>query len=363
MPDQPAILRHWMLLRTLGARRQGATLRDLAADFGVNEKTIHRDLLLLRRLGFPLVHSTSNHGRRHWKLDGKSGLAQLSFTLEEAAALYLGRQFLEPLAGTDFFHGAQSAFAKIRSTLGDTPLRHLEKLAAAFYHKTHGLADYSHKGQLIDDLVRAIEDRRLTVITYQSLRSTEPVTLYDVHPLTLVYHKRALYLIAWSCDHEAIRTFKVDRISAAEVAALQFTRPAGFAADRFLAGSLGIFQGDGPLQTVRVRFSPTVARVVTETQQHPSQHLTREPSGSLLATFELSSLEEFSSWILSFGPHAEVLEPPELREQIRETLTSALAVYPPANHLPSPVVGEGAGVRVPEPRKPRRTSRRTLRPK
>jgi proteasome accessory factor B len=329
MPDLPALLRHWTLLRSLGARRQGATLRELANENDVSQKTILRDLELLRRLGFPLVHSTSDHGRRHWKLDGNSGLAQLSFTLEEAAALYLGRQFLEPLAGTDFFQGAQSAFAKIRATLGDAPLRHLEKLAAAFYHTTNGLADYSQKGQLIDDLVRAIEDRRLTVITYQSLRATEPVTHYDIHPYAVVWHKQALYLIAHSCDHRAIRTFKVDRISAAEVQELQFTRPADFDPQKLLAGSFGIFEGGSPTQTVRVRFSRQAARVVAERTFHPSQKLTQEPDGSLIAQWELSSLEELSSWVLSWGKEAEVLEPGELRSAIATRLLQTLAVYGP----------------------------------
>jgi proteasome accessory factor B len=325
--DQPPLLRQWTLLRSLGARRQGATLRELADEHGVNPKTIHRDLVLLRRLGFPLEHLTSDHGRKHWRLDGLPGLAQLSFTLEEAAALYLGRQFLEPLAGTDFFHGAQSAFAKIRATLGQAPLRHLEKLAAAFYCKSHGLADYSRKGQLIDDLVRAIEDRRLTVITYQSLRSTEPVTHYDIHPYTVVWHKQALYLIAYSCDHGELRTFKIDRISAAEVQDLQFNGPSHFDPRELLAGSFGIFEGDGPAQSVRIRFSRQVARVVAERTHHPTQRLTPQPDGTLLAEFELSSFEELSAWLLSWGAHAEVLDPPALRDHLRATLAAALARY------------------------------------
>lgn len=341
MSDVPAILRHWTLLRSLGARRQGATLRELAAEAGVSQKTILRDLNQLRLLGFPLNHETSDHGRRHWKLDGRNGLVQLSFTLEEAAALYLGRQFLEPLAGTYFFSGAQSAFAKIRSTLGDAALRHLEKLAAAFYYKTHGLADYAEKGCLIDDLVRAIEDRRLTVLTYQSLRATEPVTHYDVHPYALVWHKSALYLFAFSCDHNQVRTFKADRISAAEVQELQFNRPKRFDPQSFLGGSLGVFQGDGQPRRIRVRFSPQVARVVTERTHHPSQCLTPQPDGNLLAEFDLSSAEELTSWLLSFGPHAELLAPADLRQQIAASLLSALENYEkpgpekrPKRHLP-----------------------------
>ena len=327
MSEQPSLLRQWTLLRTLSARRQGATLRELAGDAGVTSKTILRDLDMLRELGFPLVHATSDHGRKHWKLDGAKGLLQIQFTVEEAAALYLGRQFLEPLAGTYFFDGAQRAFQKIRSTLGDAALRHLEKLAAAFYQKTHGWSDYSKQGELIDELVRAIEDRRLTVITYQSLRSTEPVTHYDIHPLAIVWHKQALYLIAHSCDHGAIRTFKVDRISAAEVQGLQFNRPHDFDPHELLAGSFGIFEGDGPTQTVRIRFSREVARVVAERTHHPSQQLRPRPDGSVVAEFELSSFEELSSWILSWGQHAEVLEPPGLRERITAMLKSALATY------------------------------------
>ena len=359
MPDQPTILRHWLLLRSLAARRQGATLRDLAAEHGTSEKTIHRDLLLLQRVGFALVHTTGEHGRKHWRLDGPSGLTRLTFTLEEAAALYLGRQFLEPLAGTDFFHGAQSAFAKIRSSLGDAPLLHLQKLAAAFYHKTHGLADYSRQGRLIDDLMRAVEDRRLTAIEYQSLRSTEPVTHFDIHPYAIVWHNRALYLIAHSAGHAAIRTFKIDRISAVELQELQFNRPPDFDPQKLLAGSLGIFQGDGPTQTVRIRFSRQAARPVAERTQHPTQRLTPQPDGTLLAEFDLADFHELSSWILSWGDLAEVLAPPALREHLRQSLTAALARYQET----APASGGRQPTEPTSSAKPRRTSRKTIRPK
>ena len=329
MAEMPALLRQWTLLRTLSARRLGATLRQIAEDSGVSQKTALRDLALLRDIGFPVTETVGERGRKHWKLDGQTGLPHLNFTLEEAAALYLGRQFLEPLAGTYFFHGAQSAFQKIRATLGDAALRHLEKLAAAFYHKTHGLADYSEQGRMIDDLVRAIEDRRLTVVTYRSLRATEPVTHYDLHPYALVWYKQALYLIAWSAGHRQVRTFKVDRIAAAETQDLQFTRPADFDPHRFLAGSFGIFQGDGPIQSIRVRFTPAAARLVAEKTFHPSQYLTPQPDGSVIAEYELSSLEEISSWILSWGKEAEVLSPTELRDRIAAEMSACLEKYRP----------------------------------
>lgn len=217
MSDSAQLIRQWTLLRSLSARRHGATLKELAADAGVSQKTILRDLKLLRLLAFPIDETVGEFGRKHWRMTDAGGLPSLSFTLEEAAALYLGRQYLEGLAGTLFWSGAQSAFTKIKSALGDAALRHITKLATRFSLQSHRLTDYTDRAELIDRLMMAIEDRKLTVLTYQSLRSTEPVTYFDIHPYAMVHYRAALYLIAWSKDHGEIRTFKVDRVSDVDV--------------------------------------------------------------------------------------------------------------------------------------------------
>ncbi|MBX3452701.1 MAG: WYL domain-containing protein [Planctomycetaceae bacterium] len=327
MSDSIQLLRQWTLLRLLAARRQGLPLKDLANELGVSQKTILRDLNLLRRLAFPVEETVGERGRKTWRLVSDEGLPNLRFTLEEAAALYLGRQYLEGLAGTMFWSGAQSAFQKIRAAFGEPALRHLQKLATGFYLTTHALVDYEERGSLIDDLMIAIEDRKLTVITYQSLRSTEPVTHYDIHPYALVHHRGALYVIAWSNDHHEIRTFKVDRITSATLHDLQFERPKDFTAADHLAHSFGIFAGDGPSRRVLVRFSGQVTRILEEKRFHPSQRITRDRDGSLLAEYQLSSFEEFTSWLLSFGPLAEVLEPVELRQALVEALSQSLDMY------------------------------------
>ena len=327
MSDSAKLIRQWTLLRSLSARRQGATLKELAADAAVSQKTISRDLNLLRRLAFPIEEFVGEHGRKHWKMTDASGLAGLSFTHEEAAALYLGRQYLEGLAGTLFWSGAQSAFQKIKSALGEAALRHITKLAARFYLQSHRLSDYTSRAHLIDQLMVAIEDRKLTVLTYQSLRSTEPVTYVDIHPYAMVHFRAALYLIAWSKDHGEIRTFKIDRVSAVDVQGLQFAAPRDFDPAAHLKHAFGIFSSDAPPRTVRVRFAATVVRLLEEKNFHASQSLARQRDGSVIATYELGTFEEFTSWILSFGAQAEVLEPVQLREQVARTLMEASGMY------------------------------------
>jgi len=55
--------------------------------------------------------------------------------------------------------------------------------------------------------------------------------------------------------------------------------------------------------------------------------LTKEKDGSLLAEFDLGDTEEIMRWILSFGRHAEVLDPEELRRGIQAELETLLAAY------------------------------------
>jgi predicted DNA-binding transcriptional regulator YafY len=94
MRDEPSIMRQWLLLRAFIARRHGMSVREMASEMCVAEKTIRRDLQLLRRLGFPFVETNGERGRKTWQLANDGKLPPLSFSYDEAVALYLSRRFL-----------------------------------------------------------------------------------------------------------------------------------------------------------------------------------------------------------------------------------------------------------------------------
>jgi len=330
MADTTPMLRQWMLLRILGARRYGVTLREMAEETGVSQKTIGRDLKLLQQVGFQVSKLVSDHGRKHWKLQAANGSAEFSFNLTEVVSLYLGRRFLEPLAGTYFWDGAQSAFRKIRASLGEEPLRYLEKLATLFHQTNVGGGDYSKQAELIDALMVAIEDRKVAYVAYQSMRNTESVT-YDIHPYGFVFHRGSLYLIAFAPEHQEVRHYKIDRIGSVDVQKLLFPKPADFDLGKHLADSFGVYRGDGEGVRIRVKFLPPVARYVEESRWHPSQQLKKQKDGSLLAEFELADTDEIKRWIFSFGRNAVVLEPKELREAIVGELCEMIGQYEAAS--------------------------------
>lgn len=323
--DSP-LVRQWILLREISSRRLGLTIKEMARDYGVSQRTIRRDLMTLQRVGFPLEERESDHGRKHWRLGATASAPLLSFTWDEAIALFLARRHLEPLAGTHLWESAQRAFQKIRATLSDQSVRYLEKMASKFHRTTIGAGDYAMKGEVIDQLMIGIEDRRITFIAYQSLRSTEPVT-YEIYPYGIVFHSNSLYLVAHSVDHGEVRHFKIDRLSTVDLETLKLSRPDNFNLEQHFTDSFGIFGGDGKPQHIRIRFSPEVARFVEESHWHDSQKNEKQRDGSLIFKVTLNTTEEIKSWVLSFGRHAEVLQPKRLREEIRDELSAMELVY------------------------------------
>jgi proteasome accessory factor B len=313
-----------MLLRTLSARHYGATVKEMAREMGVSEKTIRRDLETFLMAGFPLEELVCQRGLKKWRIDPAKTQPGLTFAFDEAISLYLSRRLMEPLAGTPFWDAAQRAFKKVRASLGAEALKYIERFAGMFCQTMVGTSDYSKKAEIIDELMVGIEDRKAVFLTYQSLQATEPVT-YDIYPLGLVYHRGSLYLVGRAPEHEEIRHWKVNRIEDAEVTEFPFRRPEGFDLREHLAKSFGVYRGDGQGEVhVKVRFAPAVARYVSEARWHPSQKLSPQKDGSLIAEFDLGDTEEIKRWILSFGRHAEVVEPEGLRGEIKDELRAIL---------------------------------------
>ena len=305
------------------------TIKGLAEEVSVDDRTIRRDLNVLRKANFPLEERITAHGCKHWKIIDGGANVPIHFNWSEAVALYLGRRLLDPLAGTNFWTSAQSAFSKIRAMLGEAALAQLSKVEKTFLQTMPGVSDYSSKSELIDLLMLAIEDHKIAWVAYQSERATEPVSL-EMYPYGIAYHKGSLYLVAFSCEHNMIRHFKVDRITVVDVQTLQFSPDPDFSLEKHFASSFGIYQSDEPSRQpkkIRIRFSSEAARYVQEKTWHPSQKLTKEKDGSVVLEVTLNDTHEIKAWTLSFGPKATVLEPESLCEEIVDDVEAMLNGY------------------------------------
>jgi len=62
------MVRQWQLLEWLSSESEGITVAEAAEAFGVDIKSIRRDLALLERLGFDLTAMEEATGRKRWRI-------------------------------------------------------------------------------------------------------------------------------------------------------------------------------------------------------------------------------------------------------------------------------------------------------
>ena len=309
--------RQWRLLQLLSSDT-ALTVEQIAEQAGVATKTIRRDLQELRNADVPIEEITSAHNRKTFRLGRDAVPADFNFG--ELAALYLGRQFFERMAGTVLWKSAQSAFRRIEQRLSKGAVAYLERVARSLYDVDAGVSDYSDRATLIDRLHQACEESRTVRLRYQSA-SSQIEKDYDLNPYVIVIYSHSLYVIGESDGR--VRTFKVDRVSDVELLDEQFNRPDDFEASGFLEHSFGVWQrGEKPF-TFKVRFTAEAAKYVAEKHWFQHQTLEEQLDGSVILSAEISDSTAIRGWLCSFRGAARVVEP---RSLICEMAADAAAI-------------------------------------
>jgi proteasome accessory factor B len=294
---------------------------ELGVELGYSTRTIQRDLAVLEsELGVPLVQLS----RRYQLMAGSSPLGPVRFTLQEARALYLAtRLFLRHADERD--QDGISALDKLAHTLPESIGRQV--MTAAAQLRTRPARKNQH-----DALCRLTEgwaQSRTVDIRYRSAQDTSlRKTALDPYLLEPSANGAATYVIGFSHLHNAVRTFKIDRIQHAEVTAATFVPPDTREIVDQLARSWGVVFGDDKYDVV-VDFRPGVTRRIRETNWHPSQRLSDLPDGGVRMELQIPSLLELIPWVRGWGPDAQVVAPAELRAEVATSLRAAAAAYGP----------------------------------
>ena len=306
----------------LVAHPDGMRPKDIAERLGMSVRNVYRDLRALEgEVGLPMW---SNEGR--WGLLDTAFLPPLKLTLSEAMAVFLGARLMVRYADK-YDPDLGSAFEKLAANLPETLREHVARSLDV-------LQDAPLDPDFIDhvrQLTRAWAERRVVEIEYEGAayegrpgeRSRRTVRPFIIEP-SLQTH--ALYLIGWDEDRDAMRTFKIERIHEVRVTLRGFEPPEGATLERDLRRGWDIIADQAPVEVV-LRFSTSVADRVVETVWHPLQRFERSPDGSLLWRSTVSGIIEIRLWILSWGDDVEVLEPSELRSQVRDIHQRASARY------------------------------------
>jgi predicted DNA-binding transcriptional regulator YafY len=310
------------LMIRLQARGQ-LTAAAMAAELEVSVRTIYRDIDQLSAAGIPVVADRGCKGG--FKLiDGFR--AQLGpLTESEAETLFLAAL---PGAAAELGLAEQldSARSKLAAALPGGSKT--QRLGARFHLDTQGWFRAHEPVPLLPTIVDAVRRSRWLKIRYAS---DSHAAARRVGPAGLVLKGGVWYLVAQR--GAGFRTYRVSRVSAAEVAATPYVRPPRFDLAAHWAESSRSFEVRSYRVSATVRLAPRGRSLLELLGPYVEESVARTASapdrdGWVRRTIPLENADFGVRELLRLGQDVEVIAPRTLRMQLASTLRLALRNYP-----------------------------------
>lgn len=173
---------------------------------------------------------------------------------------------------------------------------------------------------ILDKIKNAILDRKKLVIRYHSL-SEKQVSNRVIHPYKLIHTPISWYVVAWCETKKDFYIFKLARISEITAYSDKFQRKTNFSIEKILGDAWWVRHDPKkkPPYIVKVLFINEAADAIKEYKFHKTQKLESVEEGTL-ATWQLSYLEEFATWLLQWLGNFKIIEPNELKNIISKKI-------------------------------------------
>jgi proteasome accessory factor C len=294
--------------------RPGVRLADVAADFGITEDRLRKDLNLLWVCGLP-GHGPGDlidvefEGETVTLLEPAGVTRPLRLTVDEALALIVALRALAETPGLAERDAVDRALAKV-------------ELAAGGAAGPAGRVEITVEGEerVLPVVRQALEEQRALHLAYY-VPGRDETTDRDVDPMRLLLVDGRSYLEAWCRRAEAVRLFRLDRVH--EVRVLdEPSQPPATAQPRDLAQGLFRPGPDDLLVTLALR--PAAAWVA---DYHPCESVTESPDGGLVVRLRARDTAWVRRLALRLGASGRVLAPDSLAQSVRDEAAIALLGY------------------------------------
>jgi proteasome accessory factor C len=292
----------------------GVAVEQAAADFGISEDQLRRDLQLLWMCGLP-GHGPGDLIDLSFEGDTVSvifdaGMSRpLRLTAEEALPLVVALRTLAEMPGVTDRDAVERALAKVESAASGS----VEAQTVA--------VELDRVGAMLPVLQQAIDERRALALRYYTATRDE-TTERTVDPMRLFEMDGRSYLEAWCRRAEGMRVFRVDRIDRAEILAERASPPPE-AELRDLSD--GVFTPASEHMLVVLRVDAAYAWVA---DYYPPESETVDADGRRQISVRVADPAWVRALALGAAGHVDVLSPEWLAESVREEARAALAAYP-----------------------------------
>lgn len=316
--------RIYKLHELLKSRRRPVPMGVLQAELEYSRATVKRIIGELRDIfAAPLEYDRKNNGY-HYAANGEHPfeLPGLWFSAAELHALLAAEKLLADLQPG----WLQDKLIPLRQRMREILAAGKTDAAAELDRiRILAMASRQQHDRHFHTVATAVINRRRLRIDYYS-RAKDERTERVVSPQRLTHYRDNWYLDAWCHRTQALRTFALDAIEAAELQESRAKEISAAKLDAHYAAGYGIFAGK-PKATAVLRFSPNRARWVARERWHPEQRGQFLPDGRYELSFPYSDPRELIMDVLKHGAEVEVIGPPDLRTEIAAQLAAACRRY------------------------------------
>jgi predicted DNA-binding transcriptional regulator YafY len=193
--------------------REEVTVPEIAACLGVSERSVFRDLSLLRELGFPIRGEGGPGGGV--RLERERGVSAVHLRDDEVVALWLSAHLSRMATALPWGRAARSGLDKLFASVPRARARQLRALcqrvvvgAPASAAVRSGAAE--PPPELLGKFERAFTTGVCLAFDYRDRHGR--VSSRHVEPHGLLVEPPVWYVLAYDLDRAAPRTFRMDRI-------------------------------------------------------------------------------------------------------------------------------------------------------
>ncbi|MCX7727009.1 MAG: WYL domain-containing protein [Chitinispirillaceae bacterium] len=307
-----------ILHRLLSDSRYPVSLEIILQELECSQATFYRIRNFMRwYLNAPLEFSYKYNGYYYKKDDDGScfELPGLWFTTNELEALFCLDYTLQNIEAGIFKEILEPLRKRIEPVLKAQGIK-----VKDFYNKIKIIPIHSRcfTNEIFRKLADGVIRKKTLKITHEKLYEGEPVTRI-ISPQTLVRYRDNWYVDAYCHLRKELRTFAVSRISAAEFVKSKFISVSHKEMEMFFASSYGIFTGIADKNAI-INFYDIASKEVSTQKWHPKQNGKWISSTTYQLCLPYNHPEELIGDILRWGSKAELIEPLEVREKIKEEI-------------------------------------------
>ncbi len=321
MADVTQVERQLYILSLLSENKRGYTINEIINKLNnlgidVSRKTVERDIDCISSNFF--VYEEVIDGRTHY-VANKYSIKNITFTIAELISLHFAREVLSNYSAIDVGDTAHKIIDKIISTAPQINKAYIDTLSDMM---KINLTDINIEKDLdpehLNIIREAIAGRRKLLIGYYAFNSDE-TTEREFSPYLLEIYEGCYHLIGYCHLRNAVRNLRVSRIEKITLLDETFERRENFY-EEYKENRFEKLSGDEKVN-IRLKFKGVSARLVKEYEANKADRLVEceDEAGDGVIIFErnVPITPEVIKWVLGFGCEVEVIEPKELKDEIR----------------------------------------------